>query len=494
MRVLFPFKEIEDENLGAMYLASMLRLQGHTTELVKAEYKVVKSKLQDNIPTLLAYSTPSFYADYYLELNQQIKNDCNTFSIFGGHHPTGCPDIIEREGVDAVCIGEGEYPLVELVEHLDNGEDITRVKNLWIKINGEIYRNPLRSLIGNLDILPFPDRSLFTQKSPFFYNRITVMTSRGCDYSCPYCHNRATDLLYKDVARKYRRRSVDNVIKEIKQAQEKIAVEFVLFVDDIFILLPDWLKEFSVKYRKEVNIPFSCYVRINLITQEIVHYLTRAGCHTVLFGIETGDDGLRKDILRRDMTSQEIIKKAKLLKSNGIRLIGTNIIGIPGGSLSSDLKTLKLNIQCQVDYAKVGLLAAYPGTNVGSDSGVSEGNYAKFADFHPPASIGLLNKLVVSASGHFKRKLSFLRVGEPAVKEDRQRRDTANLGKLFPIIVGFPFLYFIVAFLLKLARNRFFTYANFYWEIYSCYFRLYPARFSSCLKGLLKNRLLISKQ
>ncbi|MDD4894817.1 MAG: cobalamin-dependent protein, partial [Candidatus Omnitrophica bacterium] len=208
MRILFVLKEVEDEQLGIMYLASVLKSRGYETGLIKADYDAIFTKLQDNTPTILAYSTLGYYCNYYLELNKKIKKIFKVFSVFGGPYPTSDPGIVENDGVDAVCIGEGEYPLLELAENLENGRDISGIKNLWVRSGGRIYKNTPRPLIDDLNELPFPDRDIFSLKSPFFTDRVSMITSRGCLYNCPYCQNNIVRRVY-GTDNIYRRRSVD---------------------------------------------------------------------------------------------------------------------------------------------------------------------------------------------------------------------------------------------------------------------------------------------
>jgi radical SAM superfamily enzyme YgiQ (UPF0313 family) len=487
MRVLFVLQEIEDEQLGIMYLSGMLKSKGHNTGLVKSDYKSIVQKLKDGVPTVLAYSAVAFYVDYYLELNRSIKKDFDIFSVFGGHYPTGKPQILDEEGVDAVCVGEGELALLELVDHLSKGEEIRNIKNLWVKKDGKIYRNSLRPLMRNLDLLPFPDRSLFKIKSPFFYDRISMMTGRGCAYNCQYCYNSTYRRVYK-TNNIYRRRSVNNVIEEIKYVQKNQKVKFILFYDDIFILMPEWIEDFSYKYKKEINIPFCCYVRINLVTPRIVRLLKEANCYSISFGLEAGNEHLRNSILSRHMNEEEIITKAKLFKDAGIKVRTTNIIGIPGGSLGSDIETLKLNIKCRVDFAKVSMFSVYPNTDFAVAQGDCEG-FAKHFDFRPPKIVDILGKYSISASGHFRRVIHSLAYPQYGFKNGTERKIIGNLHKLFGITVSFPFLFPIVKLVIRLPNNSLFRQINFLWANYCSYFKLYcTCGWFGFLKRIIRHR------
>ncbi len=493
MRVIFPLKEIEDVNLGVMYLASALKQHGHSVEVIEAEQAVLESALSKNIPTVLAFSTSAFYADYYFSLNKFLKQRFGVFTVFGGAHATGKPEIIEEQGIDAVCIGEGEAALLELVDGLEKKQDVTSIRNMWIKEKGKIYRNQVRPLAADLDQLLFPDRSLFHKISPFYQERINVITSRGCAFSCPYCYNNTMARIYALEKNRYRRRSVENVLREIKEACRQQRVKFILFHDDIFILLPQWVKEFSERYSKEVGIPFSCYVRVDLITPEVVSYLRQAGCHAVSFGLETGDETVRTNVLHRPMDRDQIIAAASLLKKNGIRLRTTNMIGIPGGSLAGDLMTLKLNIECRVDYASVTMLSAYPNTEMADITQNQEIGWSSHVDSRLPGVMRFMKNYSLSAAGYYQRLAFSFRTPRFGYKGACEKQMIGNLHNIFGVIVGFPFLFPFVKLLLRLPPNAIFTYANFFWRHYCAYFRIYSIGGKSTIRSIMRYRQIFHK-
>ena len=473
MRILFVLKEVEDEQLSVMYLSSILKTRGHETGLVMADYDIMSRKLEDRVPTILAYSTLGFYSNYYLELNRRIKKRFNVFSIFGGVYPTSYPQILEEEGVDSVCIGEGEYPLLELADRLKAGKIFNNINNLWVKIEGRIFRNEPRPLISNLDELIFPDRQLFTLKSPFFVDRISMITSRGCSYSCPYCYNNTTRRIYSR-ENIYRRRTVDNVLQEIKDVRKKQEVKFILFYDDIFILMPEWIEEFSCKYKADINIPFWCNVRANLVTEQAVFLLKKANCYSVSFGLESGNNHLRNSVLHRNISEEEILSKVALLKDNGIRIRTTNIIGIPGGSIDQDIESLKLNIKCRVDYARVTMFSAYPNMDSSLFSKHAQGNFCEYHHAPSPKIADMLGKYSIAASGRFHRMVYSSLVPRYGFKDESEKRRIVNLYRLFGIAANFPLILPLVYLLIRMPVNRLFIYIDFLWLNYCSYFKLYP--------------------
>jgi anaerobic magnesium-protoporphyrin IX monomethyl ester cyclase len=440
MRVLFVVYSTADEHNGIMSISSVLKNRGHQVDLVEARYKKISKKLKYNkIPVILAYSTPTLLADYYLNLNRKIKKDFKAFSVFGGPHPTACPEIIEEEGVDCVCIGEGEYAMLELVQNLSFSKPVANIRNLWVKENGNVFKNPLRLLISDLDILPFVDRELFRNQRFFDPEKMHVLAGRGCPYSCSYCCHSYYNRIYKGGVSKTRKRGVKNVIEEIRLFKSRFPLKFVIFEDDIFVLPVEWLEEFTFQYKKDVGVPFFCYLRPNTVNHKVVGLLKSAGCHSVSMGIETAEDNLRNAILKRNMTKEQIIGAARLIKEYKIRLKVSNIIGIPGTFLDADLETIKLNIECKVDYSSVESLKLYPKTEI---------------------------------STLFKKsELSYLR---------------KNLRYLFALVVEYPFLLKVIKILIRLPLSLVYKLCYMFWEGYCAYSRLYPAGTRAFMRGIRK--------
>lgn len=442
-RILFVVKNPGDEFIGIMIISSLLKESGYRVEMVEAEYNKVISKLNDAIPTILAYSTPSDWVNYYLRLNKEIKEDFKVFSVFGGPHPTSVPEMIEEDGVDGVCMGEGEFPMLELAQNLSSGRPIRDIRNWWIKENGAIFKNPLRPLIENLDDLPFPDRELFEAQPLLNERKMSVISGRGCPYDCGYCFNYHYRQLYNEEPGRIRKRSINNIVEEINKFRNKFPLRFINFNDSLFILPHEWLEQFSSIYKKDVGLPFSCNVRADNINSKVVKLLKDAGCYSVSLGVETADDYLREHILGRKMTKEQILDAAKLIKGQKIRLRTTSIIGIPCGSIEKDLETIKLNIECKVDYAKGIPLQPFPGTSLW-EKGYRCHNY----EYARLESYNYLKKFYT-------------------------QRQLENLNHLFSVIVALPFLLHFVKILVRLPLR--YLYRAFYilCEAYCVSFRIY---------------------
>jgi len=457
MRVLFVIKQIDYEPLGLLYLSSTLRQAGHQVRLAVAAEEDPVAVAREWQPGVVGYSVYTGSQTFYRDLNLRIKAAVpGVVSVFGGPHPTYFPEFIHEPGVDAVCLGEGEGALLDLVNAVEAGRPLSGIENWWFKRDGEVERNPLRPLEPDLDRLPFPDRELIYSYDPFTRQSGIkhFITSRGCPYNCTYCFNHALAALYRGKGRRLRQMSVDRVIEEVKGVQERYPLQFVVFLDDLFIVSTGWLRELAARFPREIGLPFFCNVRANLVTEDKIALLRQAGCVSVGMGLETGNARLRNELLDRNLSDEQIVGAARLIRQAGIQLITTNMLGLPGGTLENDFETLALNHACRPAYANAFLYQPYPRTELG-----------EYARQHGYVE-GSLDEIDDSA---WER--SVLRFSSP-----QEKRQIENLNKLFALVVEWPWLTGLVRRLIKLPPNPLFRLAFKLWKGYAIKNRIHPYR------------------
>lgn len=447
MRVAFVLKDNAiAEPLGIMYLSSLLKATGVEARLFVSSKRGWLRKLKDYQPGVVAYSVISGSHRHYLGLNRLVRHEIEAFSLFGGPHTTFFPETIYQDKVDAICIGEGEYPVLELVRNLAGGSDISGIGNLWVKRDETVHKNPVRPLIQNLDELPFPDREIIYEEDPYLRgNKIKrFLSNRGCPFNCTYCFNRAYKEIYKG-DKMIRWRSVENLIAEIEEVGSKYPLELVRLIDDIFILPPlGWLEEFTRVYRRKVHLPFVCNLQVKTVTEDKVKLLKEAGCAAAYMAIETGNDPLRNRLLKRRMTNAEILKAFDLVHRYGISIAAENILGLPGGSLETDMETVQLNIRCRVDNPISTLFQPYPKTRLG-EYAVRNGFFG--GDFD------------TLSEGYFGG--SQLRFPSRS-----QKRQIENLHKFFGLGVCHPRLLPLIRSLIRLPPNKIFNLFHRLWDSY----------------------------
>jgi anaerobic magnesium-protoporphyrin IX monomethyl ester cyclase len=372
MRVLFVYPDINVKggalsyNFGLGSLSAVLKKAGHTTSLqyLYGSYNIkpLIQKIEEFKPQLIAITAVSFQFKYIKRMLAEIKN-YNIFTICGGPHISLAPWELEKtDNLDAICIGEGEYALLELTDRIEKSLDITNIENIWIKRDGRIYQNMPRPLIEDLDSLPFGDRELFDYQKVVNsdYDRAIFMSSRGCPYSCAYCCNSGLRNLQPGMYVRFR--SIDNAIAEIKDVVSKYSIKYIYLNDDVFTADKKYVKEFCIKYKKEIGYPFEINTRVESLTTEMLHDLKEAGCYRVAMGIEQGDEKFRKEVLNRKMSNGKIRDAFKMTKQAGIKTKSFNIVGFPLETYNIHLETIKLNREVQPSSVVIYIFEPYPGT------------------------------------------------------------------------------------------------------------------------------------
>lgn len=430
--------------MGIMMISAMVKQSGHQSFLLVENLESdFDKKICELEPDIIAFSATTGSHNWVCDTAERIKPFLKSKIILGGSHATFFPEVIYKKGVDIICRGEGEHAIVELLEKLSKKEPVKDIKNFWVKENGEIYKNDLRPLIQNLDSLPFFDRSLYNRYSDlklYYEHHMFVMTSRGCPFNCSYCFNISMRQLYPRQTY-IRKRSVDNVISELKEIKNNYQPTGIQFLDDIFILDHDWLEQFCEVYKKEIGLPFTCIGHVNYINRRVAAILKNAGCLTIKMGLEAGNNHLRRNILNRNISKEKIYEACRIIKEENLDLLLFNMMGFPGSSLKEEFETVDMNLKIKPEYALCFMANPYPGTGL-TEYAIKNGYLEADFDFD-----NLANS--VFSTTPFKLK---------------NKDQVINLHKFFMLLIAFPFLRPLVTLLIKLPPNKiYYTIFQFYY-------------------------------
>ena len=363
-RVMGPF------HVGIASLIAYLRRAGYDCEFFhllgdtdEADYI---DFLERSKPDVVAFSVMTNISPHLPPIARLTKRHSRALTVCGGVHPTLSPEeVISVDGIDALCIGEGEEALLALCENLSSGKDISGIANLWVKEGEKVHRNPMRPLICDLDTLPFMDREVFPYEESFdlgFMRRGVFMASRGCPYNCAYCCNHAIKQLYGG-KRYIRFRSVDNLIEEVETVVRNFPqMDYVVFHDDLLPMKKDWFEEFATEYRRRVEKPFEMNCHPNLMDRDVALMARSAGCRLVRFGIESGNDHIRREVLDRHTRKERIIEAFSVCNEIGIETLSYNMIGLPFEGRSQILDTIKLNARVRPAVMHVSIFYPFPKT------------------------------------------------------------------------------------------------------------------------------------
>jgi len=308
----------------------------------------------------------SFVTDEFLKVKllcQKIKSYENKpLIIFGGPHPTINPKEC-LEYCDYVVRGEGEETMLEIC---NNSSGITSLKNISYLSENKLINNPLRELVTDLDIFPYPDYS--DCKSLSSYN---IMASRGCPFNCTYCYNNYRREMYKGKGNYLRQKSVKYLIKELQQAKQSFKrMNFVNMWDDNFLMrITEELSEFSKEYKEKINLPFYCLANPNYITEEKIKLLKKAGLTKIQIGIQTGSEKVAFEIYNRPIKNEQILKCAKICQKYSINTVFDLIFNNPFESVEDVKKTLNFVLKLPKPFKLQGYnLIFFPNTQITIDA------------------------------------------------------------------------------------------------------------------------------
>lgn len=261
--------------------------------------------------------------------------------------------------------GRREQPLVKLADALQAKNSPDAIEGLGFKKNNAMAINPPGGLRADLDSLPFPDKELFHREyKGYSRTDYTIMTSRGCHHSCSYCYNNSLRKIYKKNANYVRRRSVENVIDELRLAKEKFNPRRICFYDDIFISDKEWLHRFSTLYEKHIQLPNFCFVHPAYVDQDIVASLKKMNCAVVAMGVQSVYQKTRKEILLRHETDEDIARAINLVKKSGIFLSISIIPGLPGQTEKEMEDTITFLNEHPGDHVHFLWLRYYPQADI----------------------------------------------------------------------------------------------------------------------------------
>ncbi len=361
--------------LGLLYIASVLLEKDHKVELLDARAlslskNDVKQEIAGRKPDVVGISSMTFNISEAFDIAEIVKNvDKDIKVMIGGAHPTALPTetLEECKHIDIVVYGEGEETVPELMEAIEGKKTLENIKGIAYRDGGKIIKTPPRPLIEDLDTVPFPARDLLpwekyqrlTHRTLFSKNvdkpYTTMMTSRGCPYGCVYCDKSA-------FGRKWRGRSAENVVAEILLLVEKYKVGEVTFHDELFTFDRERvIKICELMIKNGIDISWACDARADTVDQHMLNMMKKAGCTTVFFGVESGDDKILKNIQKNE-SLDEMRDAVKMAKKAGLNVSASFIFGLPGETVETANATLEFAKALNADIALFNIATPFPGS------------------------------------------------------------------------------------------------------------------------------------
>lgn len=371
-----PLEIQERVQFGISYISSMLKKEGHRTRLVvlcRETSHLLEEHVRAFDPGLICFT--AVYTEYLFlsKVALMIKRKFpGIFLLLGGPHASLNPlRCLEESPFDGVCVGEGEYPTLELAEQLERGGYPSGIPNLYIRRrDGSVEINPPRPFLEDLDSLPFPDREMWDPWVANPSSRPSVLVGRGCPFSCTYCCNHA---LRKVAPGRYVRvRSPGNIVRELEAMKKKdpYIAEVYLEVETLGAKRR-WALELCAELKKlnsrlETPIAYGANLRVtpNADYEELFSAFAESNFRFINIGLESGSERIRREVLKRIYSNQDIIRTVKTARKYGLQVGIYNLIGLPGETPHDFRETVKVNRICQPDWFLLSVFFPYPGTEL----------------------------------------------------------------------------------------------------------------------------------
>lgn len=330
-----PNKAIKEPaiHLGLGYLAAYALLENPNYR-----FKLLDTRVATSAETaeyfrhpfdVIGITASSQVYEEALELGAWIKKQYpNTPLVIGGSHAsTVREEVLYDSPFDYAVYGEGEQTFNELLTHLKAHRPVDSIQGLIYRENaGKITCNPPRSVIHDIDSIPFPDFSLFPMDR---YPQHRMTTSRGCPYDCVFCNSRSI------WTNKWRKRSAENVLEEIRYLVKTHALKSFVFNDDSFNMDLDRVETIcDALIQQKPQIIWTTSIRADRITPLIAGKMKKAGCYSVSIGIESANDEVLKK-MKKHTTREKIYQGIQILRQAGLDVTGQFMIGNPGDTLET---------------------------------------------------------------------------------------------------------------------------------------------------------------
>lgn len=330
------FLEIDTENewsvcsLGPGFLAPIARDRGHEVAMIRIPQDrpvpEVVAEVLTRAPDLVGLSMTSRQWLRGRDIAGALSAAGGPPLIAGGLHVTFAPeDVLAHPGFDAVCLGEGETPFALLLDHFAAGGTLADavIPNIWV--TGGPHPG-LAPPVPEIDSIAFMARDMLDER----FGVVNMTTQRGCPFPCTYCAARMYDQLYDGIGTYGRRRSVESVMRELETIRDDDQLSYVIFLDDTFTINHPWVLEFCRIFPERIGVGFSIHARAETMRPNIIEALASAGCKHIVYGVESGSERIRREIMKRPVTDDRLVEVFEATKATGIMVTCNYMMGIPG--------------------------------------------------------------------------------------------------------------------------------------------------------------------
>ncbi len=321
--------------LGLLYISSHLKAKGFAVDLFDATFSTVAE-----FADYLLHHKPGLVGIYCNMMTKQnvlkmlhLCKQAGATVILGGPEPVSYARQYLNIGADIIVVGEGEVTLEELIPHLarhGRSHLHTIPGIIYLDDQAQLVTTPARPLIKDLSTQPWPDREsidldryLHTWKTHHGHSSISLITARGCPYTCTWCSHTV-------FGHTHRRRSVTDVADEVAWIKERYNPDRLWYADDVLTIAPRWFAKYAAELKtRQLHIPYECISRPDRLDQSSIDALAATGCYRLWLGSESGSQRIL-DGMKRKTTVEDVQAKSKMLQAAGIEVGMFIMLGYQG--------------------------------------------------------------------------------------------------------------------------------------------------------------------
>lgn len=351
-------------------LAAEVREKGHSVNILNLPVydkpmQELEKFLSENSPRVvgITFTTPLYNEATFVAKSIRKKSP-DSLLIAGGVHPTSLPEeTLQNSNFDAVFIGEADETLIQFLE--TDRENWDTVPGIAFIKDGQPIRTKPTSMIKKLDNLPYPAWDLFNL-SRYHSPRITsrnnpvgsIITSRGCVHRCIYCNKNV-------LGHRFRAMSAERVVDEMEFALRSGFREIHVWDDQFSTNIKRAKKICELIIQRGLKFTWNIFngIRVNSLDEEFLQLAKKAGCYSISFGIESGNQDVL-DSIKKGITLDECRNSMALMKQVGLESVNYFMIGLPNDTAETVQQTIDFAIELNADYAKVAILVPLPDTDV----------------------------------------------------------------------------------------------------------------------------------
>ncbi len=293
-------------------------------------------------------------------------------TIAGGAHPTVMPELVLADSnVDYMVLGEGEDTIIDLVNVIEGKKNISTLDGIGYKENEKTKIIPKTRFIADLDRLPFPARHLLNMEGYFGLKHShgtrrkkrfsPIVTSRGCPAKCTFCS------AYRVWGRKFRQRSPENVIAEMKEIKEKYGIEEIMFEDDNATLnVQRAEKLFDLMIKEKLNFVWDTPngVAAFALDENLIDKMKKSGCYQLNLALESGNQQVLDNIIKKPLKLEKAKKLIKYAQKIGLEVDIFLIIGMPGETKEQMWDSFRLAAELEIYHPFISIATPYPGSEL----------------------------------------------------------------------------------------------------------------------------------